>query len=244
MSSAFQERFKNRVNYIGKQGVIEIENSTGIQKPLNSQIFDTPFQPLKAAPLVEKIIDKFNATSYEIPTSPGPAEIKIPETQVRKQTQSAKPYLNTDQQTRTEMPTQQSFKNFGEFKPYTLQDYKTIKSDKYYELGGLGPSNIGSEEWKKKKEMFEKRLSYGKQVMQVNSNLPPSSMRKPFKEPDIEVSKSERTRQFVRVIPRPLIKDKKLNCESTPAVSSVLEELEQQHLAYKASLQNLWTEYK
>jgi len=32
------------------------------------------------------------------------------------------------------------------FTPYTLNDYKLIRTDKYYELGGLGPMNIGTEE--------------------------------------------------------------------------------------------------
>lgn len=34
----------------------------------------------------------------------------------------------------------------SEFSPYTLQDYQVIKTDKYYELGGLGPINVGTED--------------------------------------------------------------------------------------------------
>jgi hypothetical protein len=39
MSLAFQERFKNRANIIGKQGVIEVENSAAIEKPGKNQVF-------------------------------------------------------------------------------------------------------------------------------------------------------------------------------------------------------------
>lgn len=40
-----------------------------------------------------------------------------------------------------------------EFSPYTLKDYKNIQSDKYYQLGGLGAFNIGTEEWNRKKRL-------------------------------------------------------------------------------------------
>lgn len=244
MSSEFQERFKNRVNYVGKQGVIDINDSTGIQKPLNSQVFDIPNQSPKSIVPVTSKISKFITSSYEIPISPGPEEIKQPESQIRKQTHSAKPYRNIDIETRNDLRTQQGHKPYDDYKPYTLKDYQNIKTDKYYELGGLGPSNIGTEEWKQRKEMIEKRLSYAKQVKMANANLPPSNMRKPQREPEKEISKAEKAKQFARMIPKPLAKEKKIICESTPAVSSVLEELEKQHLAYKASVDAIRTEYR
>jgi hypothetical protein len=38
-----------------------------------------------------------------------------------------------------------------DWKPYTVKDYRKIKPDTYYELGGLGAFNIGSEDWRRRK---------------------------------------------------------------------------------------------
>lgn len=60
-----------------------------------------------------------------------------------------------------------------EYKPYTINDYKNIKPEKYYVLGGLGPSKIGTDDWCKKKELYIKRAKYGKQTYYSNAaNLP------------------------------------------------------------------------
>lgn len=244
MSSAFQERFKNRVNFIGKQGNIDITGSAGIQKPLNSQIFHSSYQPVNDLPEVSKVLERYSTTTYEIPTCTSPIEIKESSSQPHKPPQSANPCKIIEKKGRSDLYIKQCTKTISEYKPYTLQDYQNIKSDKYYELGRLGPSNIGSEDWKLKKEMFEKRVSYGKQVMQATNNLPPSYMRKPIKPTEKEVSKNDKGKKFARMVPKPLSKDKNPNYKSMPAVSSVLEELEQQHIAYKASVVNIWHGYK
>ena len=44
-----------------------------------------------------------------------------------------------------------------DYQPYTISDYKSIKLEKYFELGGLGPTYVGSEDWSKKKELYDKR---------------------------------------------------------------------------------------
>ncbi|OMJ84732.1 hypothetical protein SteCoe_14123 [Stentor coeruleus] len=244
MSSAFQERFKNRVNFIGKQGNIDLTGSAGIQKPLNSQIFHSSYQPVNDIPEVSKVLERYSTTTYEIPSCPSPIGIIESSSQSYKQPQSANPYKIIEKRGHSNIYTKQYSKAIGEYKPYTLQDYQNIKSNKYYELGGLGPSNIGSEDWKLKKEMFEKRVSYGKQVMQTYSNLPSCYMRKPIKPLEKDINRNDKGRKFVRMIPKPLKKDKNPNCKSMPAVSSVLEELEQQHIAYKASVGNIWHDYK
>lgn len=48
-----------------------------------------------------------------------------------------------------------------EFKPYTLKQYKSIQSLGYYELGGLGPSEVGSPDWNLKFSKSLKRKVYG-----------------------------------------------------------------------------------
>ena len=44
-------------------------------------------------------------------------------------------------------------------------------------LGGLGAFNIGTDEWKTKKNMYEKQRSYAKEVLTTNKNNMP--MRSP-----------------------------------------------------------------
>ncbi|CAG9315557.1 unnamed protein product [Blepharisma stoltei] len=70
----------------------------------------------------------------------------------------------------------------GGFKPYTLNDYKAIKPEKYYELGGLGPT-IGSDDWLKKREIHEKRKEYADKIKQTKQNIvPPYNLVTPFKD--------------------------------------------------------------
>jgi hypothetical protein len=56
---------------------------------------------------------------------------------------------------------------YNEFKPYTIQDYNSIKPAKYYQLGGLGPVNIGTDDWVRRKGVNDKRNDYGKKVMKA-----------------------------------------------------------------------------
>lgn len=233
MSINFQERFKNKSSLIGKQGNIDVDGSAAVAKPPQSQLFsskqsfgykETPPDDLKY---------------YQTPTLYADHEFTIPKNPEifdRKQPHSAKPLRTTDLPSRNEIKTSKGNKFIEEYKPYTLKDYQIIKSDKYYELGGLGPSSIGSEEWKQRKEMQEKRSLYAKQVKLANANLPPSSQRKP-KDNEKDVSKRDKANQFARMIPRPSPKPKITKNEEVPALTSVLDELEKQHLAYKASVE-------
>lgn len=60
-----------------------------------------------------------------------------------------------------------------EYKPYTIIDYKNIRANKYYMLGGLGPTKIGTEDWCRKKQLYDKKQSYGKRIYYNNAaNLP------------------------------------------------------------------------
>jgi hypothetical protein len=60
-------------------------------------------------------------------------------------------------------------KEMKEFKPYTIKDYYSIKPKTYYQLGGLGPSNVGSDDWILKKNLKEKRKNYGLNVYYINA---------------------------------------------------------------------------
>ncbi|CAG9331335.1 unnamed protein product [Blepharisma stoltei] len=135
-----------------------------------------------------------------------------------------------------------------DFTPYTLKDYKIIKTEKYYELGGLGPFNIGTEEWEKKKELQDRKKEYAKQVMQANSSLiPPAVLKKP-KEKDKEISTRQRAIEFAKKIQKPPLKAKVFNGEIKEEKEefedktlSWLENLEKQHELYKSKAQEIRT---
>ncbi|CAG9327667.1 unnamed protein product [Blepharisma stoltei] len=94
-----------------------------------------------------------------------------------------------------------------DFSPYTLTDYHMIKNDKYYELGGLGAVNIGTEEWIKRKEMQDRRVDYAKQVKYINAaSLPPSGAKKTPKITEKVPSKMQRANEFAKNIPKPQLK--------------------------------------
>jgi len=82
----------------------------------------------------------------------------------------------------SELETYSSRKNYAEYTPYSLMDYRNSRPEKYYELGGLGPYNIGTEEWKKRKEMQNRREQYAKSISVRKSsmlNKNPSFVEKP-----------------------------------------------------------------
>jgi hypothetical protein len=61
-------------------------------------------------------------------------------------------------------PCQKPPRRYVDWKPYTISDFKERHSASYKPLGGLGPYNIGTEEWTAAKELSDKRRSYGKLV--------------------------------------------------------------------------------
>lgn len=139
-----------------------------------------------------------------------------------------------------------SRRRLADFTPYTLKDYKLIKSEKYYELGGLGAYNIGTEEWEKKKELQDKKNEYAKQVMQANSTLLPAPSVKKSKEK--ELGSRQRAIEFAKKIPKPPLRVrmefsdiKEERAEFEEKEVSVLENLEKQHEVYKNRIQAIRT---
>ena len=77
-------------------------------------------------------------------------------------------------------PKKQSKINYT---PYTLTDYERIKFDKYYVLGGLGPVNLGTEEWRAKKLALDRRNKYANRVNISNvRRLPLNYLREDLRE--------------------------------------------------------------
>ena len=94
-----------------------------------------------------------------------------------------------------------------EYKPYTINDYKNIKPEKYYVLGGLGPSKIGTDDWQKKTELYQKRAKYGKRTYYNNAaNLPITINSSKA----LNIAKNSRYRalEFARTILKPPLKVK------------------------------------
>ena len=255
MSSAFHERFKDRKNIIGKEGFIDTKFSVAVSKPLESQVFHVPaykpqetyvsdfdsksaysyapssYSPEYKLPLTNNTVDKFSPSNRQ----------SKPE-QIRKQTQSAKPIRNLVPVGRSIMKSSDT-KLADDFKPYTLKDYQSIRNEKYYELGGLGPSYVGTEDWKTKKEALDKRNLYAKQVQMAFANIPTYPVIRKPKEPEKEISSRERAMLFAKMIQRPQPKAR-VEEPAGNGLSSVLEELEKKHLADKISVDSIRTGIK
>lgn len=186
MSLSFQERFRNRSSFIGKQGDVQVKGDFSVAKPLNHQLF-TEKNPriYPASPPIAASAE----TSKRFPARPN----KIPHPFNRNQSKSANPFERQGPNPKIDVKKSPIL---CEYKPYTLKDYQIIKSEKYYELGGLGPSNIGSADWKNKKEKSEKRFSYAKHVNFSNFSLPVLSKPK-----ELEIVPRVKAFQFVRMVP-------------------------------------------
>lgn len=204
MSMNFQERFKNRRTQIDKLGNFDIGISVGISKPQKNQIFESA---VKSPPLSFSEASSETQNVYISPVKEKvvtPRSNKIAEPLPRKQAQSAKPFRTLVSEDNKNKRDYMPLTPVEEFKPYTLKDYQNLKPEKYYELGGLGPSTIGTEEWKQKKEVINRRNQY---VRQIRNPAEASA--------ELEKHKETLRKSYLRV-----------NGEHTPPISSVLEEFE------------------
>lgn len=231
MSLSFQERFKNRANFVGRKGEIDLVCSSAISKPESNQLFPSSHANLPPNPMPRTPISPLKKPPIQDP----PTKIA----QVRKQTHSAKPFRSQISTPTTNPIKNQNITHTEDFIPYTLKDYQAIKSEKYYQLGGLGPSNVGTDEWQMRKEMVEKKMEFAKKVKILNANLPPTVVKKK-NEAEKEASKMERAKIFAMGIPKP--RNKVVSRES-PAPASVLEELEKQHLEFKVCVDQIKLAY-
>lgn len=127
-----------------------------------------------------------------------------------------------------------------EFNPYTLTEYNHIKPNKYYELGGLGPINVGTDEWIKKKEMQDRKLQYSKQVNTAHSNNLPKKEEKAVIKPK---SKMEIAIEFAKAIPKPVIKtkspEKEVKEKPPLKLNSQLQTQLDKHEEYRLKIQEI-----
>ena len=227
-SKNFQERFKNKVSSISADGIFEINPDRIASKPSGSQLHSTVIRssahqiinpmvsPIPKSYLHYSSDNSFYGSASVAYTDPVSSvqpngfheNHNIPPKKVHHQ--SAAPMRTKDgYSTHNKELANRSHQSFIDFKPYTLKDYQVIKPKNYYELGGLGPSSIGTQEWAKKKEMIDKRIKYGKEIYFYNAAklplLPPVS---PVKAVHIEEDLRQKAISFAKKIPRPPLKTK------------------------------------
>lgn len=157
---SFQDRFKTKSSTVSKTGELDINPERAVNKPTKLQVH-SPVIKTSGKTIVEqqKSFDR-----YQVAKVPGSATQSRKIISPRRQLSQAPPssFMTPLEEIQ---PVQMKF---TEFRPYTLQDYQSIKPNNYYILGGLGPSNIGTEDWLRKKQLIDKRNEYGRKVVKVN----------------------------------------------------------------------------
>lgn len=160
----FISRFSNRIEIIGKDGVIGIMKNTKNPINMNRQSF---------TPTIKN--NRYFSNYPMLPTVPTYSQILVP--QKTKSQNSISTILSQDY-SKMKLPkiiphynqTEQNKENIDDhgYIPYTLKDYR--KLDKEVKLGGLG-ANIGGEEWKEKAQRRNKMGLYGGKVNKMKMNL-------------------------------------------------------------------------
>lgn len=223
MSHSFVERFKNKSTLISSSGEISVLPDRAAQKPSKLQLHSSLIQsanhilnpiqqvssnssnvhstkPSVSSDIVEAIYPKVKS-SLLAPNAVSPKLEK------RKKNVSTTPILalnDLSNDTKTK-PVNVSYESkIKEFVPYTIRDYYSIKPKNYYQLGGLGPANVGSEEWSKKKKLNEKRIKYGQNVYYINAaKLPLLPVPMNFGQEDKGENSRTRALQFANTIKKP-----------------------------------------
>jgi hypothetical protein len=142
--------------------------------------------------------------SLQSASSPDKYQFKVPS---RSKNQSTVPVRKKHLSSLIESDVNNKTYSRIDYVPYTLKDYKTIKPKTYYLLGGLGPSNIGSEDWSKKKDLNEKRWNYGKDVYYSNAaKIPILPSNSPTEIKVFKDNSRARALDFAKSIIRPPLK--------------------------------------
>jgi hypothetical protein len=222
-SPSFQERFKNRATVMSHDGFIEVNPASAISKPVTSQVHNSVFKASASTIIKSKVLspdpisylhssdNSFYGSESVAYTEPVPSKqpqqftgkVKISQTRNIFQTDKAK-----EAEKKPEINSEgfEYGKGFS-FTPYTLKDYKIIKPKQYYQLGGLGPVNIGTSDWARKKELTDKRLKYGSDIYLKNAaKLPLFPLNVPVKPRAKEENARQRALEFAKKIVRPPLK--------------------------------------
>lgn len=155
---SFQERFKGKSSTIGRYGELSIIPDRAINRPTENQVH-SPIIKSSAKSIIDSSSNNLQIiTPNKVPNSASPIH-KI--SSVKRQFSQAPTFSINNS-----LEDSYSIKNNSyDYKPYTIHDYYSIQTNKYYELGGLGSPTIGTEDWVKRKNISDKRKEYGKKAM-------------------------------------------------------------------------------
>ena len=222
-SLSFQERFKSRTTILSNNGALLINPNASVSKPKDYQLHNMPKPQMPA-----KII-KASLASPQYPLAHSDSSFYGSEVKALSEVPSIK-HSYSPEKPLDKSPSRYEYqstlparkKNYSsmdcneivnktytkiDYTPYTLKDYKTIKPKTYYLLGGLGPVNVGTEDWSKKKELKEKRWNYGKDVYYTNAaKLPMFGSNSPSMTKLLKDSTRFKALEFAKSIIRPPLK--------------------------------------
>ena len=214
-SSKFLERFKNKSGTMGATGIPSINSNVGISK-VNSIEPNSVLQSSGASGIASRSPSPDEKSPYSYQYSRNPQRI---ETEVRKTMDSVKDIekISGKEKVSTSTPVFSQIAGAREgkrqgvsrsikgkdFKPYTIKDYAGIKSERYYQLGGLGPSYLGTDKWIVDKQRNEKRVKYGIQVYYLNAAKFPLLPLISTKQKEIEGNSRKRALEFAKNIIKP-----------------------------------------
>ena len=184
--SKFQERFKNKSSTVSTSGVILIDPNRAIIKPQETQMHSSVIKSSATYILNSgspppqnnyfmhnsKLSINSNPSDIEVRSSILPKHSESPKFIKKGQNSSATPIVSKPtvlSNSQLKELNKSYEKKVIEFTPYTIKDYYVIKPKTYYQLGGLGPASVGTNEWLQKKELNEKRLRYGRNIYYLNA---------------------------------------------------------------------------
>lgn len=224
MSLAFQERFRDRIAVVGRQGELEVTESRPVNKEMSKRGMQSlplspaltfarpiklhqsptpssvdpyprshaptepPYLPASSLKSTEThstlhfktppggtLSESLPLTSREISDNPTrlnpPPRSETPQKPTNHRRAIQRPALLTSSNPQLPVKSLQTGpRSQPSFSPYTLQDYRLIRPAKYMVLGGLGPHMVGSQEWLKKRDLDNRRKTYGQQVIAANSH--------------------------------------------------------------------------
>lgn len=183
----FIDRLKYKSSAV-PTGLVGLKNERGLSKPPSSRIHDSVIKASanfiinkSSSPLPEPSVQSVNLIHLSKNSSNEKADEQSSNLQhnydsprfAKKKIHSVTPTIDKFKVGQKlgykELSRSYDKKEMKDFKPYTIKDYNNIKPKVYYQLGGLGPGNVGSDEWIMKKKLNEKRTNYGLNVYYINA---------------------------------------------------------------------------
>jgi hypothetical protein len=210
MSNLFQERFKNRTSLMPSGGILKIALTPlpGYSDKSSKSLPKVSKPSSSTSPLNLNLKKLIPGAKSDRDVFERPNKLKI----LIKSDRNGLNPLPVQQKSASPVLKKSSFLVEGEeklnksssrsyYKPYSVKDYNSIKFRKYFVLGGLGASHIGTEDWQKKKDLHEKRTQYGRATYLNNAAIFP----KPIQAPRLSEQTSFRKRalDFAKTILKP-----------------------------------------